>query len=159
MNRKEALSLTRTIRTSLEDIDTALTAFIEQNGWTPMGYRSFTEWWDGEIGQQRLAGYMKNYVISVMILERDADEGATMKAIAERLGVSVSTVYRIASGQQANVLGRGYHLNGDNVDKWAALLDHDTAERVKAWAKLNGMTKADTVRTALAEFADRRKLA
>lgn len=159
MNKREAVSLTNTIRSNLKDLDECLTDFIEQNGWTPMGYRSFTEWWDGEIGQLRLAGYMKTYVISLMILERDYDDSITMAAIAEKLGISVSTVYRMSAGQQANVLGRGYNITGDQVDKWAAMLDHDTAERIKAWAKLNGMTKADTVRTALAEFADRRKLA
>lgn len=160
MNKREALNLTSKIKQSLEDLDVTLTAFIEQNAWLPMGYGTFTEWWDSEIGQLRLGNHMKSYVISLMILERDHDESLTMKMIADRLGCSISTVYRIANGQQAGWLGRGYNVSkGDSGDKWAALMDHETAGRIESWRKLHGYTKADTVRTALAEFADRRKLA
>jgi hypothetical protein len=70
MNKAEATKLTGQIKANIAELDSLIQRFIDMQGWLAMDYRSFTSWWDAEIGQLRLGGAIKNVVLSLMVLEQ-----------------------------------------------------------------------------------------
>lgn len=163
MKKTVAKNITERIRYDLSQLEANLEEFIAENGWTVLGYPSFVEWWDAEIGRANLSGWIKQYAISVMILEEEHN-GWTMgasKRIGERVGISDRTVQRLRGDNP--VLGRQRpHFSewggSDNV-MWAAPVPVDLHSRLLSHAKRMKITKADLVRAALSELATDRGLA
>lgn len=103
MNEKSARALTRKIQQGYKDLEALLTNAIVENVWEPLGYTSFTEWYDAEMSSIHLARGARNVVVITMFAEKSTTQ-VTDKQIAEMIGVSPSAVKDIKRSWNAGLL-------------------------------------------------------
>ena len=95
MNLAEATRLQDAIIRGIQELESNLTKFIDGQGWVPLGFMSFLEWWDTKIVSMRLGSAIRAVVVS----ELSAPDPITYRTltdreIATRLGVGKDTVRR-----------------------------------------------------------------
>lgn len=103
MNERSARALTRKIQQGYRDLEALITDAIIQNVWEPLGYISFTEWYDAEMSSIPLARGARNVVVITMFAEKTTTK-VTDKEIAEMIGVSPSAVRDIKRSWNAGLL-------------------------------------------------------
>lgn len=103
MNEKNARALTRKIQQGYRDLEALLTDAIIENVWEPLGYMSFTEWYDAEMSEIPLARGARNVVVITMFAEKSTTQ-VTDKQIAGMIGVSPSAVRDIKRSWNAGLL-------------------------------------------------------
>lgn len=158
MNEIDARKLSRRIKKSWQDLEKLLNEAITGNIWTPLGYESFTEWYDSELQGVPLALGARNMVVVIMLSE----EYATQREIAHMVGVHESVISRIRRSWNAGMLtgflppirklperraysGRYVHL--------ATLIEREFHHEIKQWAKDHGLTLQDVQKDALELYA------
>lgn len=100
MNEKDARSLTRRIRNHWRELEKLLNEAITGSAWSPLGYHSFTEWYDSEFLDLPLAKGSRNMVVIIMLSE----EYATQREIAQMVGVHESIISRIKKAWEAGLV-------------------------------------------------------
>lgn len=91
----EARRLAKEIRTNLLDLEKNLKFFHAVQGWIPMGYDSFTTWWDNEMRDIPIAAGIRNWAIYAMIdenLEGNRIRRGMTSVIAHATSIAPTTV-------------------------------------------------------------------
>ncbi len=103
MNERAARSLTKRIQKGYRDLEELLIEAIVHNVWVPLGYDSFTAWYDAELGAIPLARGARNLVVITMFAEKSTVK-ITDADIAEIIGVSPSAVKEVRRSWNAGLL-------------------------------------------------------
>lgn len=95
LSEKEARDLANKIRGNLIDLDENLKYFHAVQGWLPLGYDSFTVWWDNEMRDLPIAVGIRNWAAYQMIRENTV--GGRMSTgmtavVAHATGFAPSTI-------------------------------------------------------------------
>lgn len=69
LTEQEARKLANKIKGNLSELEDNLKYFHAVQGWLPLGYDSFTVWWDNEMGDLPIATGIRNWAIYAMIQE------------------------------------------------------------------------------------------
>lgn len=103
LSQKAARRLTLQIKKGFVDIEKLLDEAIIHNVWQPLGYLSFTEWYDTEMRDINLARGARNLVVITMFAEKSTTR-ITDGDIAEMVGVSTSAIKEIKRSWNAGLL-------------------------------------------------------
>jgi len=100
ITQAEARKLTASIKTGLANIEQQLRHFHAVQGWFPLGYESFVEWWDAELGTIPISMGLRNWVIFVMVDSEPKTPGGynargLVGAVAQVMGTSSATVREV----------------------------------------------------------------
>src|SRR5258705_8968379 len=100
ITKRAARKLTEQFRSGLINAERAMQEIIADKAWEPLGYGSFTAWWDGEnFGDITLATELRPHVIYTML-----DEGQSVDAIAETVkGIGPELVKSVARQRRHGV--------------------------------------------------------
>lgn len=159
MNEKEARSLTRRIRGHWRDLEKLLNEAITGNAWAPLGYQSFTEWYDSELLDLPLAKGARNMVVIIMLSE----EYASQREIAHMIGVHESIISRIKKAWEQGLVTpflppqrkAPVRKEWDPHHVWVGTkLDKDLHFLLKQWARGHDKTIHEIQQEALQMYAD-----
>lgn len=103
LNEKEARALTGRIQRTWRNLEELLNQAIIHNVWTPLGYDSFTAWYDAEMSGIPLARGGRNLIVITMFAEQTHTK-VTQADIAEMIGVSTATIQQIRKSWNAGLL-------------------------------------------------------
>lgn len=106
LTQSEARTLADAIKSNLLDLEKNLKYFHAVQGWIPLGYDSFTVWWDNELGDLPISNGLRNWAIYAMIDENI--EGGRLRqgmtaVIAHATGLAPSTIGGIKSRSRPKV--------------------------------------------------------
>lgn len=106
LTQNEARELADLIKSNLRDLEKNLRYFHAVQGWLPLGYDSFTVWWDNEMRDLPISKGLRNWAIIMMIDENT--EGGRIRTgmspvIAHAGGIAISTVSGMKSRARPKV--------------------------------------------------------
>jgi len=107
LTEAEARQLANAIKTNLIDLEKNLRLFHAVQGWFPLGYDSFTTWWDNEMREIPIATGIRNWAIFAMI-EENTDafnriRSGMVPVIAHATGLAPTTISGIKSRARPKV--------------------------------------------------------
>lgn len=99
LTQNEARRLTIKIKSALATLDEDLKYFHSVQGWLPLGYDSFTVWWDNELGEIPISTGLRNWAIHAMIQENTEPSGRMRRGmtsvIAHATGMTTTSVSKM----------------------------------------------------------------
>lgn len=106
LTESEARELATAIKSSLVDLEQNLRYFHSVQGWLPLGYDSFTTWWDNEMGELPIANSIRNWAIYAMIDENTTGNrvrSGMTGVMAHATGLAPSTISGMKSRRRPKV--------------------------------------------------------
>jgi hypothetical protein len=161
MNEKTARTLTRKIQQGYWDLETLLTQAIVENIWIPLGYGTFTEWYDAEMRDIELARGARNVVVVTLFAEKSTTK-ITDREIGEMVGVSTSAVKELKrSWNITNLVRMGVLRKTPERRRWTdnfrwmgVRTRVELHDELQVWGKANHKSLREIQEEALEMYAD-----
>lgn len=85
MTQRDALALWKKLATQFAATERTIQEIIDRRAWEPLGYSTFNEAWNAQMGSVTLASELRPYVVYQMLEEGQtpADVAATVKGVGE----------------------------------------------------------------------------
>lgn len=116
ISQRAARKRTTEIKSSLRDIEQKLREFHALSAWLPLGYSTFTEWWDSELGPIPVATGLRNWIIFAMVDETPRTTAGKLTngyadKISDSLGTTSHAVKSVVSRARyrTKITGKGDH--------------------------------------------------
>jgi hypothetical protein len=150
LTEKEARKLSGAIQRSLGDLENNLKAFHAGMGYLALGYESFTEWWDAELGPVPISVGLRNWAIFKMVEEQPLQRNGKKKwgsvvAVADAVGLEPGTIHTMMQKRHQRKTG----FLPDEPVNIGFVVPNKWRDRIIKDAQARNMNMSDLVRNCL----------
>jgi hypothetical protein len=156
-SERQARASAKIIKSGLANLEAELKRFHAYMGWLPLGYHSFTEWWDNELGNVPLATGLRNWAIFAMTEEapRSTYTGnlahGTVPAVAQAMGVSPHMVRNVIHQNRQRQRSRLTGKSDDDTVQIGLGVPNLWRKRIVQTASERKVSMADLLRPVIAD--------
>lgn len=152
-----ARTLTAEIKSTFANLEEKLALFHSERGWEVMGYDSFLQWWDSELGDIPVSSTVRQWAVNKMADEAQyyvhsgRIEQGTIPAIAQAVGYAPSTVSGILYKSRERAKGRITGLSDAEMVQLSVLVPGVWRKNIVHAALQRDCSMADMVRPLIVD--------
>lgn len=148
----EARQLADQIKGNLRDLEKNLKYFHAVQGWLPLGYDSFTTWWDNEMRELPLAKEIRNWAAYAMIdenMEGNRIRRGMTHVMAHATGLAPSTISGMRGRARPKV--RTLSRKDEDLTPFSIVIPERWRRHLLELSSKKDMSMADIVRPLIKE--------
>lgn len=151
---EKARELAELIKQNLRDLDKNLKYFHAVQGWLPLGYDSFTIWWDNEMRGLPIAAGIRNWAVYAMI-DENVEGGRLIPGMtavmAHATGLAPNTITSMKFKHRARMRVRSTGRKDGDLTTFSMVIPERWRRHLVALSIRKDVSMADIVRPILKE--------